>query len=68
MDVTAAELPTIDTEYERVVRWRAEELQRAGYDAISAAELAARTDVDLHSAMSLIERGCAPELALRILL
>jgi hypothetical protein len=68
MDVTADELQTIETENERVVRWRAEELERAGYDPISAAQLAARPDVDLHRAANLIESGCSPELALRILL
>jgi hypothetical protein len=29
--------------------------------------LASRFDVDLHEAISLVERGCPPELAIRIL-
>ena len=33
-----------------------------------ANELAMRTDVDLHAAIDLIRRGCAPELAAQILL
>jgi hypothetical protein len=57
-----------DTENERILRWRAEELERAGYEATAAVELAARTDVDLHLAVDLLERGCPSEIALRILL
>jgi hypothetical protein len=57
-----------DTENERILRWRAEELERAGYEPTAAVELAARTDVDLHLAVQLLERGCPSEIALRILL
>ena len=53
---------------EKVQRWRIEALMRAGYDSTSAAVLAGRSDIDLHRAEALIERGCTPELALRILL
>jgi len=66
-DLTAAEI-AIETEYDRVVRWRAEALERAGYDHETAATLAGRPDIDLHRATALLEQGCAPELALRILL
>jgi hypothetical protein len=58
----------VETEQERVERLRAEELMRAGYDPAGAADLAARLDIDLHTATDLLERGCAPELALQILL
>jgi hypothetical protein len=58
----------IETEQERVERWRAEELVRAGYEPAGAAELAARSDVDLHRAIQLLERGCPPDVALAILL
>ena len=57
-----------DTELERVEGWRREELERAGYPADVAEQLAARHDVDLHSAIDLVERGCPPEIAVRILL
>ena len=57
----------VETEVERVERWRAEELERAGYHPEAAFELALRFDVDLHSAVELVERGCPPELALQIL-
>ena len=58
---------TLESELERVERWRAEALERAGYDSESAAELAGRLDVDLHEAIQLLERGCPAELALEIL-
>ena len=63
-----AETPVRPTEQELVEQWRAEELERAGYPAQAAAELAMRTDVDLHRAAELIQQGCSPELALKILL
>jgi len=48
--------------------WRLEELERAGFDNRLAAELAARSEVDLHTAVELVQRGCPPQLAARILL
>jgi hypothetical protein len=65
--MTAAET-SIGTEQERITRWRAEELERAGYEHSAASLLAGRTDVDLHYAIDLLRNGCAPELALQILL
>jgi hypothetical protein len=56
------------TEQELVEHWRSSELERAGYPAELAAELATRTDVDLHRAAELLQRGCSPELAASILL
>jgi hypothetical protein len=58
----------IETESERIERWRAEELERAGYTPQSAAKIAVRSDIDLHFAVDLLERGCPPDLALKILL
>jgi len=58
--------PTL--EVERVEQWRQVSLERAGYDAEAAAVLAASSDVDLHYAVSLLERGCSVSLALQILL
>jgi len=58
----------IETELDRVERWRAEELLRAGYAPGAAQDLAARTDVDLHLAIELLERGCPADVAVRILL
>ena len=55
-------------ELERVELWRLDTLERAGYDTESAAVLAASPEVDLHRAVSLLERGCSVDLALQILL
>jgi hypothetical protein len=57
-----------DTELEKIERWRAEELERAGYGTRSAGRLAARHDIDLHRAVELLDQGCPPELAVKILL
>lgn len=64
----AAEVDIRETEVERIVRWRAEALERAGYEPRAAAKIAARHDIDLHWAIELVERGCSPELAVDILL
>jgi len=67
--VAATDISLIDhSEIERIERWRAEELERAGYEPRSAGRLAVRHDVDLHTAVDLLERGCPPDLALKILL
>ena len=52
----------------RVVLWRMAALERAGYDDQTATDLALAGDVDLHVAVSLMERGCPQGTALRILL
>ena len=51
-----------------VVRWRMLVLLRSGYAWDDALELATQTDVDLHLAVDLVDRGCASETARRILL
>ena len=63
-DITLIE----QTETERIERWRAEELERAGYEPRAAGRIAVRHDVDLHAAVELVERGCPQDLALKILL
>jgi hypothetical protein len=56
------------TEIERIERWRAEALERAGYEPRVAADLAARLDIDLHLATDLLAAGCSQELAVQILI
>lgn len=51
----------------KVLLWRQEELERAGYPADLAMLLAENAEVDLHFATDLLERGCSVERALRIL-
>ena len=66
MSTTLLETPT--TEDERILLWRLERLERAGYDDLQSMELAVRHDIDLHLATDLLEDGCPAETALRILL
>jgi hypothetical protein len=58
----------IETESERVERWRTDELLRVGFDFETATVLAAEPEVDLHGALDLVAQGCPPDLAARILL
>ena len=51
-----------------ILAWRIAVLDRAGYDEGDAVLLAAVREVDLHLAADLLQRGCPPETALRILL
>lgn len=58
----------VETEAERVEQWRSDLLRQIGYRPTAAAELASRSDIDLHTAADLILDGCPEALALRILL
>jgi hypothetical protein len=63
----------VRTEQARAVRsrdvfiWRREQLLRSGFPPALAARLAADPVYDLHGLIELVERGCEPELAVRIL-
>lgn len=50
-----------------VVNWRRRRLECAGFDARGAVRLASDPRCDLHAVLELIDRGCPPELAVRIL-
>ena len=58
----------LEAESDRVTAWRACELLKAGYEPLTAVELAEHPEVDLHLALELVERGCQHDLAARILL
>jgi hypothetical protein len=49
------------------VEWRRSQLRRAGFPVELAALAAKDTRLDLHAVIELVERGCPPRLALRIL-
>jgi hypothetical protein len=53
-------------EAEDVVRWRREQLTSAGFEPALASRLACERRWDLHALIELAERGCPPELAVRI--
>ena len=52
---------------ETIVEWRRKQLLAAGFPFPLAKQLAADRRYDLHALIGLAERGCAPELAARIL-
>ncbi len=52
---------------ERYVDWRARCLLEAGFARSAAERLACDSAWDLHALLELVDRGCAPELAERIL-
>jgi hypothetical protein len=49
-----------------VIRWRREQLVNSGFPLPTAAWLAKDARYDLHALIELVERGCPPELAARI--
>ena len=52
----------------RVLGWRIEQLIAVGFDSDAALVLALDRNVDLHQAAELVERGCPPQTAFRILI
>ena len=56
-----------ERERDTVTSWRVEQLVAAGYDGEAALVLALDRDVDLHLAVSLLQCGCSPDVALQIL-
>ena len=56
-----------ERERDGVTSWRVEQLLAASYVAEAALVLALDRDVDLHLAVSLLQRGCPPDTALQIL-
>jgi hypothetical protein len=58
----AARPPTAE-----ILEWRFARLRQAGFDTESAERLSSGSGVDLHALIELVERGCPPPLAVRIL-
>jgi hypothetical protein len=56
-----------DAAVDEVVGWRREQLRRSGFSRPLAAAIADDHRYDLHALIELVERGCRPELAVRIL-
>jgi hypothetical protein len=50
-----------------IERWRRQQLLAAGFGPDLAAELARSRVIDLHALLHLVDQGCPPELAARIL-
>jgi hypothetical protein len=56
------------SEVDAVLRWRFDELLRAGYKREDAEILAHHRDIDLHLATDLVRGGCPSATAVRIVL
>jgi hypothetical protein len=63
MQTKTTRAPAVD----EVVRWRCEQLVESGFALPVAARIAENARYDLHALIELTERGCQPELAVRIL-
>jgi hypothetical protein len=50
-----------------VAGWRERRLEAAGFDERTAVMLASDCGFDLHGLINLVEAGCPPELAVRIM-
>ena len=50
-----------------VATWRRDALLRAGFGPTLADQLARDGQIDLHELLGLVDRGCPPQLAARIL-
>jgi hypothetical protein len=49
-----------------LVAWRAERLRVAGFDDALARSVAGDCGFDIHALLELVDRGCPPQLAARI--
>jgi hypothetical protein len=50
-----------------VIAWRVDRLRAAGLDERRAVQVAVDDRYDLHAVLDLVDRGCPPTLAIRIL-
>ena len=53
-------------EWDAIVAWRGRLLIAAGFPASLASRMAATRGVDIHELLKLVDKGCPPELAVRI--
>jgi hypothetical protein len=58
---------TLEQTGSEVVRWRREQLVDTGFSRPLASRLAKDARYDLHALIELVEHGCRPDLAVRIL-
>ena len=49
-----------------LISWRCDQLVQAGFELAVAVNLAHDPGYDLHSLVELVERGCPPDVAVRI--
>jgi hypothetical protein len=58
---------TSDEALDQVAGWRREQLVASDFSLCLAAQIANDPRYDLHALIELVERGCPPDLAVRIL-
>jgi hypothetical protein len=58
---------TVRTHDDDVASWRRRRLRAAGFEPALAESVAHDSAMDLHALLSLVDRGCPPHLAARIL-
>lgn len=58
---------TADAAVDEVIHWRRDQLAGTGFTPALAAAIASDPRYDLHQLIELVERGCRPDLAARIL-
>jgi hypothetical protein len=58
---------TLRTHEDDVASWRRRRLRAAGFEPGLAESVAHDCAMDLHALLSLVDRGCPPDLAARIL-
>ena len=56
-----------EREVQEIARWRRERLAETGFPLPLARWIALDEQYDVHALIELVERGCPPELAVRIL-
>jgi hypothetical protein len=61
------DLKADEASIDELARWRREQLAACGFPTELAARIAANEGYDLHALIELAERGCRPDLAVRIL-
>jgi hypothetical protein len=59
--------PTVEAPGDEVTHWRRDQLSASGFAPTLAAAIAADPRYDVHLLIELVERGCRPDLAARIL-
>jgi hypothetical protein len=56
----------MELQFNDVASWRREQLIRSGFTKRDALRLATDPRYDLHTLIELVDGGCSPELAMRI--
>jgi len=67
VDLRTGEQAGAGREAAEVVAWRRARLRNAGLDAKLSEQLSRECAVDLHALIELVEHGCPPPIAARIL-